>query len=117
MHVRWLRSPVGTRGRCWTLAGCGVVGEYSRKVQQPARIPEDWYAHPETLTCTYVLLWTCCLLFASRGPGVRVPLAPQIRDIIRDREPRYRDGYSSKVQQRRSHQMPHTRSNRASPSP
>jgi hypothetical protein len=28
------------------------------------------------VTCTDVLLWTCCLLFASRGPGVRIPLAP-----------------------------------------
>jgi hypothetical protein len=34
-------------------------------------------------------LWPC---FASRGPGVRVPLAPQVRDIIRNREPRYGDG-------------------------
>jgi hypothetical protein len=108
----WLRPATRRQGRALAEAE-----RYSRKVQQPARIPEDWYARPETLTCTYVLLWMACLLCASRGPGVRVPLAPQIRDIIRNREPRYGDGYSSKVQQRRPHEMAHTRSNRASPSP
>ena len=96
-----LRSPTTTRrSTARSLDHCGPAGGYSTKVQQPARIPEDWCAHPETLTCTYILLWMPCLLFASRGPGVRVPLAPQFRDIIRNREPRYGGGYSSKVQQR-----------------
>jgi hypothetical protein len=42
-------------------AGQGAE-RYSRKVQQPARIPEDRCAHPETLTCTHILLWMPCLL-------------------------------------------------------
>ena len=40
-----------------------------------------------TVTCAYGRRWTCCLLFASRGSGVRVPLAPLVRDIIRTAGP------------------------------
>src|SRR6266550_2225283 len=51
----WLGPATRRRG---ARAGQGAE-QYSRKVQQPARIPEDCRAHPETLTCTDVLLWMC----------------------------------------------------------
>jgi hypothetical protein len=51
----------------------GSRGEYSRKVPQPAWIRGDWYGRPETLACTYVLLWTCCLLMACKRPGFKSP--------------------------------------------
>jgi hypothetical protein len=62
-------------------------GEYSRKVPQQARTAVDPPGRARTLTCGCTRRWTCCLLFASRGPGVRVPLAPQVRSIIRTAGP------------------------------
>jgi hypothetical protein len=37
--------------------------------------------------CGDGLRWTCCRLFASRGSGVRAPLAPQVRSKIRTAGP------------------------------
>jgi hypothetical protein len=65
------------------------------------------------VTCGDGRRWTCCLLFASRGSGVRVPLAPP------GQKPNSNSGareYSSKVQQPGPREMPHTRSSWALPS-
>jgi len=82
----------------WGLAD--RAGRYSGKVQQPLRIWPDWHTRPGTVTCGDRHWWTCCLVMACKRPGVRVPLAPQFRDIIRNPEPRLQDLYSSKVPQR-----------------
>jgi hypothetical protein len=87
------RSAVGV----WAAEDQG--GEYSRKVQQRARICMDTQAHLGTVTCGDGRLWTACLLFASRGSGVRAPLAPLVRSLIRKYKPRIWGKYSSKVQQ------------------
>ena len=63
-------------------------GEYSREVPQQTGIRMDPDARPWTVTCGYGRGWTVCLLFASRGSGIRVPLAPQVRGIIRTPSPR-----------------------------
>jgi len=42
---------------------------------------------PGAVTCRDGRGWTACLLFASRGSGVRVPLAPLVRVKIRTAEP------------------------------
>ena len=55
----------------------------------------------------------CCL---QAGSGVRVPLAPLVRSIIRNPEPRISGKYSSKVQQPEPREIPHTRSSWALPS-
>jgi hypothetical protein len=50
---------------------------YSTKVPQQVRTPADRQGSVRTLTCGGRRGWTwCLLLFASRGSGVRVPLAP-----------------------------------------
>jgi hypothetical protein len=49
---------------------------YSTEVPQQIRIWRDADTRCGTVTCGYGRGWTCCLLFASRGSGVRVPLAP-----------------------------------------
>ncbi len=51
-------------------------GEYSTEVPQPVRMEADHGRHSGTVTCGDGRGWMCCLLFASRGSGVRVPLAP-----------------------------------------
>ena len=49
-------------------------------------------------------------MFASRGSGVRVPLAPQFRSIIRTLSQQVSPEYSSKVPQPAPHEVPHRRS-------
>jgi hypothetical protein len=83
MRGRWLRPPVGIRSRCCAPVRCGAAGGYSGKVQQPARIWTDAGVRSRTVTCGDGCWWTSCLLFASRGPGVQVPLAPQVSSKIR----------------------------------
>jgi hypothetical protein len=75
----WQRSRLAS-GR---VAAADQGGEYSREVPQQTRICTDLDARAGTATCGDGRGWTCCLLFASRGSGVRVPLAPQIRAEIR----------------------------------
>ena len=58
-------------------------GEYSTEVPQQVRIWRDADTRSGTVTCGDGRGWTWCLLFASRESGVRVPLAPQVRGIIR----------------------------------
>jgi hypothetical protein len=65
----------------------GLGGEYSTKVPQQVQIWRDAEGRSGTVTCGYGRWWTCCLLFASRGSGVRVPLAPQVRSVIRTAKP------------------------------
>ena len=62
------------------------------------------------MTCGDGRGWTGCLLFASRGSGVRVPLAPQVRGEIRNHEPVLWGKYSSKVPQPGPREIPYTRS-------
>ena len=69
-------------------AGVDLGGEYSREVLQQVRIWRDVDTRSGTVTCGDGRRWTGCLLFASRGSGVRVPLAPQVRGIIRTASPR-----------------------------
>ena len=71
------RSPPGSP------EAVGSGGEYSTEVPQQIRIQTDADTRSGTVTCGYGRGWTCCLLFASRGSGVRVPLAPLVRDTIR----------------------------------
>ena len=61
------------------LDSCGLPGEYSTEVPQPARTWTDWSARCRTVTCSDVLRWMGCLLMAQRS-GVRVSVAP-LRDI------------------------------------
>jgi len=65
----------------------GSGGEYSTEVPQQVRIWRDGDTRSGTVACGDGRGWTCCLLFASRGSGVRVPIAPQVRRIIRTAEP------------------------------
>ena len=57
--------------------------EYSRKVPQQVRIRRDADTRSGTVTCGDGRGWTWCPLFATKGSGVRVPLAPLVKDIIR----------------------------------
>jgi hypothetical protein len=90
------------------------TGEYSRKVPQPAWIWEDWYGRPETLACTYVLLWMCCLLMACKRSG-----SSNLRSSTGQRtqfeilSPGARVKYSSRVPQPRSPELPYTCSDQA----
>jgi len=71
----WCRSP-------------GWVVAHSTEVQQHARIWADPCARASMVTCADRRLWTPCLRFASKGSGVRAPLAPpQLKDLIRTLEP------------------------------
>ena len=54
----------------------GVADRYSTKVPQQVRIWRDADTRPGTVSCGDGRQCTCCLLFATRGSGVRVPLAP-----------------------------------------
>jgi hypothetical protein len=87
--------------------------EYSRKVPQQVRIWRDADTRSGTVTCGYGRGWTCGLLFASRGSGVRVPLAPPGQKL--NSNSRVRE-YSSKVQQPGPRDILHTRSSWALPS-
>src|ERR1039457_253800 len=62
-----------------TVTGTDTGGrreKYSKEVPQQGRIRRDAEGRGRTVTCGDGRWWTCCLLFASRGSGVRVPLAP-----------------------------------------
>ena len=61
----------------------GQAGRYSGKVQQPVRTWPDRCAHSGMVTCGNRHRWTCCLWMACKRSGVRIPLAPQVRDKIR----------------------------------
>jgi hypothetical protein len=50
--------------------------QYSRKVQQPAWIPEDACGRRGTVTCTGGRRWTSCRWMACKRSGVRIPVAP-----------------------------------------
>src|SRR5882757_662037 len=89
------REPVKERGTAAGTDAGGRPGKYSMEVPQQERMQRDTEGRPGTVTCGDGRGWTCCLLFASRGSGVRVPLAPQVRDIIRNHEPEYKGWYSS----------------------
>ena len=75
-------------------------GEYSTEVPQQVRIRRDADTRSGTVTCGYGRGWTWCLLFASRGSGVRVPLAPQVRSKIRNPEPVFRANTAAKYSNR-----------------
>jgi hypothetical protein len=49
---------------------------YSTEVPQQVRTRMALLGRGRTVTCGHGRRWTWCLLFASRGSGVRVPLAP-----------------------------------------
>ena len=66
----------------------------------------DSGARPGTVTCGDGRQGTCCLLFAIRGSGVRVPLALQVRSQIRTAGPRVRQQSTATG----SCETPHTRS-------
>jgi hypothetical protein len=66
----------------------GSDGEYSTKVPQQVRIWRDADRRSGTVTCGDGRQWTCCLLFASRGSGVRVPFPALVRIKIRTAGPR-----------------------------
>ena len=90
----------------WSLrTGVDLGGEYSTKVPQQVRIWRDADTRSGTVTCGYGRWWTGCLLFASRGSGVRVPLAPLVRSEIRTAGP--------KVQQQSTAAGPHGNAARA----
>jgi hypothetical protein len=57
----------------------------------------DSHALCRTVTCTDRRGWTCCLVMACKRSGVRIPIAPQLRSIIRKFEPLVQGEYSSKV--------------------
>jgi len=64
------------------LDSCGLPGEYSTEVPQPARTPADWSARCGTVTCGDGLRWMGCLLMACKRSGVRIPIAPpKLKDI------------------------------------
>jgi hypothetical protein len=68
-------------------SGRGPGWEYSTEVPQQVRIRRNADTRSGTVTCGDGRGWTCCLLFASRGSGVRVPLAPLVRGQIRTAGP------------------------------
>jgi hypothetical protein len=59
------------------------IGPYSRKVPQQAWTQANPGALCGTVTCADGLLWTGCRWMACKRSGVRIPIAPQVRDIIR----------------------------------
>ena len=56
-------------------AGSGLW-MYSTEVPQQVRTRMALLGRGRTVTCGYGQRWTWCLLFATKGSGVRVPLAP-----------------------------------------
>jgi hypothetical protein len=69
------------RGRYWF--GWPVRRRYSRKVPQQAWTRADRGGRGRTVTCTGTRGWTGCRWMACKRSGVRIPIAPQVRNIIR----------------------------------
>ena len=78
------------RRAAWTRLSASWRGPipYRRKVPQPIRTRADPGRQSGTVTCGDGRRGTGCLLMACKRPGVRVPLAPQVRDINRKLEQR-----------------------------
>jgi len=69
------------RQRDWF--GWPVWRRYSRKVPQQAGTQVGPGGRGRTVTCTGTRGWTGCRWLACKRSGVRIPIAPQVRDIIR----------------------------------
>ena len=84
-HLSFPRTRVPAPGRpCGSArSDSRTAGKYSTEVPQQGWIQADVAGRWGTVTCGDGRGWMWCLLFASRGSGVRVPLAPQVRRRIR----------------------------------